>query len=182
MREGHVISAQGVSSDPGKVEVVASWKPLTTVMELRSFLGFASYYCHFHLLVAELERSKSKQSEKWLTEYQQSFGALKSKLTTAPLLTYADFSLHFILEVDVSHGGLGAVLAQEQEGKLWPIAFASQSLWPTELNPGNYCSMKLPFLALKWAMLEKFWEYLLGHKCIVFTYNNPLSQFYIAKA
>uniref|UniRef100_A0A8C2HMT4 Gypsy retrotransposon integrase-like protein 1 n=1 Tax=Cyprinus carpio TaxID=7962 RepID=A0A8C2HMT4_CYPCA len=40
----------------------------------------------------------------------------------------------------------------------------------------NYSSMKLEFLALKWAMVEKFREYLLGHKCIVFTDNNPLSH------
>ena len=44
---GHIISAEGVSTDPGKVEVVASWQPPTTILELRSFLGFASYYRHF---------------------------------------------------------------------------------------------------------------------------------------
>lgn len=48
-----------------------------------------------------------------------------TKLTTAPVLTYADFSLPFILEVDASHSGLGAVLSQEQEGKVRPIAYAS---------------------------------------------------------
>ena len=194
---GHVISAQGVSTDPGKVEVVARWQPPTTNLELRSFLGFASYYRRFvegfaklaaplHRLVAELERSKAKRSEprvseRWLTEHQQSFDALKSKLTTAPVLAYADFSLPFILEVDASHGGLGAVLAQEQGGKVRPIAFASRSLKPTERNPANYSSMKLEFLALKWAMTEKFREYLLGHKCVVFTDNNPLSHLSSAK-
>ena len=44
---GHIISAEGVSTDPGKVEAVASWQPPTTILELRSFLGFASYYRHF---------------------------------------------------------------------------------------------------------------------------------------
>lgn len=41
---GHVISAKGVSTDPAKVEVVANWQPPATILELRSFLGFASYY------------------------------------------------------------------------------------------------------------------------------------------
>ncbi|KAL0198302.1 hypothetical protein M9458_006842, partial [Cirrhinus mrigala] len=79
------------------------------------------------------------------------------------------------------HRGLGAVLSQEQEGKVRPIAFASRSLRPTERNPVNYSSMKLEFLALKWAMTEKFREYLLGHKYVVFTENNPLSHLESAK-
>lgn len=41
--------------------------------------------------------------------------------------------------------------------------------------------MKLEFLALKWAMGEKFCEYLLGNKCVVFTDNNPLSYLNSAK-
>ena len=41
--------------------------------------------------------------------------------------------------------------------------------------------MKLEFLALKWAMSEKFREYLLGYKCIVYTDNNPLSHLSSAK-
>uniref|UniRef100_A0A667X7X5 Gypsy retrotransposon integrase-like protein 1 n=1 Tax=Myripristis murdjan TaxID=586833 RepID=A0A667X7X5_9TELE len=45
----------------------------------------------------------------------------------------------------------------------------------------NYSSMKLEFLALKWAMTEKFREYLLGHRCMVFTDNNPLSYLQSAK-
>lgn len=44
---GHVISGQGVSTDPSMIEVVANWPVPTTVSELRSFLGFASYYQRF---------------------------------------------------------------------------------------------------------------------------------------
>ncbi len=110
----------------------------------------------------------------WSEQCQQSFAELKVKLTTAPVLAYADFSLPFVLEVDASYGGLGAVLSQEQGGRVRPIVYASRSLRPTERNMVNYSSMKLEFLALKWAMTEKFRKYLLGHKCIVYTDNNPL--------
>lgn len=66
-------------------------------------------------MVASKSRRVGQQVlEKWTGEHQQSFEALKSKLTTAPVLAYTDFSLPFILEVDASHGGLGAVLSQEQ--------------------------------------------------------------------
>jgi len=44
---GHVLSVEGVTVDPGKVEDVLNWKPLTTVHEVRSFLGMAGYYRRF---------------------------------------------------------------------------------------------------------------------------------------
>lgn len=195
---GHVISAQGVATDPGKIEAVTHWRCPGTVSELRTFLGFASYYRRFvegfaklaaplHRLVAEVGGSKSGKHRKqslthvWTEQCQMAFEALKRKLTSAPILAYADFSKPFILEVDASYGGLGAVLSQDFEGKVRPIAYASRGLRPSERNMTNYSSMKLEFLALKWAMVEKFREYLLGHKCIVFTDNNPLSHLATAK-
>jgi hypothetical protein len=41
---GHVISAGGVSVDPGKVRDVLNWMPPTNVSEIQSFLGLADYY------------------------------------------------------------------------------------------------------------------------------------------
>lgn len=117
----------------------------------------------------------------WTEECQASFEALKAKLTTSPVLAYADFSLPFILEVDASYGGLGAVLSQEQGGRVCLITYASHGLRPMECNAINYSSMKLEFLALKWAMTEKFHEYLIGNKCVVFTDNNSPSHLSTAK-
>ena len=44
---GHVISVEGVSVDPQKIEAVVNWKPLKNVSEVRSFLGLAEYYKKF---------------------------------------------------------------------------------------------------------------------------------------
>lgn len=196
---GHVISAEGVSTDPAKIEVVADWRRPSNVGELRSFLGFASYYRRFvegfaklagplHKLVAACSSSGPRKRAPrgftegdWTEQCQVSFKELKNRLTTAPVLAYADFSRPFILEVDASQSGLGAVLSQEHGDKVRPIAYASRSLRPTERNMTNYSSMKLEFVALKWAMTEKFREYLLGQKCIVYTDNNPLSHLTSAK-
>uniref|UniRef100_A0A3B1IT31 Gypsy retrotransposon integrase-like protein 1 n=1 Tax=Astyanax mexicanus TaxID=7994 RepID=A0A3B1IT31_ASTMX len=195
---GHVISSNGVSTDPAKIEAVAQWQRPGNVSELRSFLGFASYYRRFvegfaqlagplHKLVATLVGTKSKKGlgqalgMAWTPQCENSFEALKGKLVSAPVLAYADFSRPFILEIDASHSGLGAVLSQEHEGGVRPVAYASRGLRPPERNMVNYSSMKLEFLALKWAMTEKFREYLLGHKCVVFTDNNPLSYLQSAK-
>uniref|UniRef100_A0A9J7YG95 Gypsy retrotransposon integrase-like protein 1 n=1 Tax=Cyprinus carpio carpio TaxID=630221 RepID=A0A9J7YG95_CYPCA len=195
---GHVVSSEGVATDPSKVEAVTQWRCPTTAGEVRSFLGFASYYRRFvegfakvaaplHGLVARLTNPKRRRcseqdfADAWSIQCQQSFEELKQRLSVAPVLAYADFSLPFVLEVDASYGGLGAVLSQEQGGKVRPIAYASRGLRPTERRMDNYSSMKLEFLALKWAMTEKFREYLLGHKCLVFTDNNPLSHVLTAK-
>ncbi|KAL4007870.1 hypothetical protein ACER0C_001722 [Sarotherodon galilaeus] len=195
---GHVISCEGVSTDPAKVDAVAKWQCPRSVSELRSFLGFASYYRRFvegfatlaaplHQVVAKLAGTKTKKgsgqslSAIWTPQCEESFEALKAKLVSAPVLAYADFTRPFILEIDASHSGLGAVLSQEVEGVVRPVAYASRGLRPHERNMDNYSSMKLEFLALKWAMAEKFREYLLGHKCVVYTDNNPLSYLSSAK-
>ena len=111
---------------------------------------------------------------RWNSECQTAFDALKTKLTHAPVLGFADYSKPFILETDASHVGLGAVLSQDQESELKVIVYASRRLRPSEKNPRNYSSMKLELLALKWAVTEKFRTYLLGSKFEVFTDNKPL--------
>ena len=73
------------------------------------------------------------------------------------------------------------MLSQEREGKKVVIAYASRALRPTEKNMDNYSSMKLELLALKWSVTEKFRDYLLGSKFMVFTDNNPLSYIQTAK-
>ena len=44
---GHVVSAEGISVDPPKIEAIVDWKPPTNVTEVRSFLGLAGYYRKF---------------------------------------------------------------------------------------------------------------------------------------
>ncbi|KAL2095353.1 hypothetical protein ACEWY4_010072 [Coilia grayii] len=196
---GHVVSAEGVSTDPVKIEVVKEWRRPGHLAELRSFLGFASYYRRFvegfsklaaplHQLVGKLSgpRRKGKTppiplGEAWDGSCEDAFQSLKEKLTSAPVLAYADFQKPFILEVDASHGGLGAILSQEHGGKVRPVAFASRGLKPTERNMENYSSMKLELLAVKWAVTEKFREYLLGNQFTILTDNNPLSHLQTAK-
>ena len=79
------------------------------------------------------------------------------------------------LEVDASNQCLGAVLSQDQDGKRKVILYASRGLRKTEWNMQNYSSKKLELLAPKWAMTEKFRDYLLGSTVPVYTDNNPLT-------
>ena len=111
----------------------------------------------------------------WASEHQKAFDVLKLALTTAPVLGYPDFEREFILETDASLRGLGAVLSQvDEQGKTHIIAYASQTLRPSEKSMRNYSSAKSELLALKWAVTKKFRDYLLGLKFTVYTDNNPL--------
>ena len=98
---------------------------------------------------------------------------VRSFLGFVPILAFPNYKLPFILHTDSSTEGLGAVLYQKQEGKLRVIACASRSVTKTE---SNYPAHKLEFLVLKWAICEKFHEYLYGNTPFeVYTDNNPLT-------
>ena len=196
---GHQVSKDGIAPDPDKTKVIHDWKQPESLKELRSFLGFASYYRKFvsgfakiasplHDLVnsclSEMKKSKHPRlpfPQLWTPECQASFEAIKDKLTTTPVLGYADYSEPFILETDASLAGLGAVLSQDQNGTRRVIAYASRRLRPLERNGRNYSAMKLELLALKWAITEKFRGYLLGCQFKVITDNNPLKYLTTAK-
>ena len=106
----------------------------------------------------------------------ESFNKLKDALTSAPVLAYPDYSKSFILEMDASLKGLGAVLTQEDdEGNICIISYASHMLKSYKHSMRNYSSAKLELLMLKWAVCEKFKDYLIGSKFTVLTDNNPLT-------
>lgn len=196
---GHTITADGISTESDKVSTVVNWKEPQTVKELRTFLGFASYYRKFisgfariagplHELVNTCKQDtkvsklvQSKFLSQWTKECRLSFDTLKQKLTTAPILGFPDYTLPFILEVDASFEGLGAVLSQLQNNRKKVIAYASRRLRKPEKNMENYSSMKLELLALKWAITEKFRSYLMGSTFTVYTDNNPLVYLKSAK-
>ena len=122
----------------------------------------------------EGEASKLKNEDLTLTpEASAAFEELKMRCLTAPVLAFTDFEKPFWLETDALKEGLGAVLLQEAgDGQFHLVAFASQELKGGE---PKYHSLKLEFLALKWAMTEQFREYLQYQPFTVWTDNNPLT-------
>eukprot|EP00079_Xenopus_tropicalis_P031375 XP_017945146.1 PREDICTED: uncharacterized protein LOC108644818 [Xenopus tropicalis] len=187
---GHIVSAEGVATDPAKIEAVVNWPQPNNLTELRSFLGFCGYYrrfvegysklakpLHTLLTIPSTEEKVTKNSklpfgDKWTDACTQAFAALKKCLTEAPVLAYADPTKPYILLVDASYDGLGGVLHQEYPGGLRPVAYISRSLAASEKN---YPVHKLEFLALKWAIVDKLHGYLYGVPFEVRTDNNPLT-------
>ena len=185
---GHVVSGKGISTNPKKIEAVSKWPTPKTVYDVRSFLGFVWYYRRFiknfsritkpiREVITGLENQSKRTAKKtyieWTDAADTAFEHLKAMCVSTPILAYPDYQLPFTLHTDSSTDGLGAVLYQKQDGKLRVIAYASRSVSKAE---SNYPAHKLEFLALKWAVCEKFHEYLYGSKSFeVFTDNNPLT-------
>ena len=102
----------------------------------------------------------------------EAFQALKQACMNSPVLAFANYMKDFLLKMDTSKEGFGAVLSQKQvDGWFHPVAYGS---WALTAHEKNYCSTKLEFLALKWAVVELFKEYLLYQPFIVKIDNNPL--------
>ena len=114
-------------------------------------------------------------------EAREAFDRLKAACLQAPILAFPDFGKPFLLEMDASGKGLGAVLSQKQsDGRYHPIAYASRIMTETEQR---YHSNKQEFLALKWAVTEQFHEYLSPYgknrnEFVVRTDNNPLTYIF----
>ena len=187
------------------VTSLADKKP-TTVGEVRQLIGLLSYYRRFipkfsviasplyellqtsgnapHLSATKVRKKPSKKSNgqlpsstkiSWEDKHQEALKELISYLVNPPLMAYPDPSKPYILHTDASQLGLGAVLYQHQENKLRVIAYASRTLSPSEKSYHMH-SGKLEFLALKWAIVEQFRDYLYySPPFLVYTDNNPLT-------
>lgn len=166
--------------------------------KVRSFLGMVLYYqsfipgCSriarplFNLTAGPKRSAKGPGRHKragtfrelnpldWTPDCDVAFEELKRSLVDSVVLAHPDFERPFLLSTDASLDGLGAVLSQISDGgdKARPIAFASKAL---NHSQKKYPAHRLEFLALKWAVCDKFSHWLKGHEFTVWTDNNPLT-------
>ena len=148
---GHVISAEGVSVDPQKIEAMVNWKPPKNMSEVRSFLGLVGYNRKFvkgfSRIAAPLTKVTRKDVKYDLVDAcQQSFEELKSRLTSAPVLAMPNGKDGFVVYSDASRQGLGCVLMQNDR----VIAYASRHLKNHEENyPSHDLELAVVVFALK---------------------------------
>ena len=138
---GHVVEKGRVSSDPKKVQAVTEWPTPQSRAELQRFLGFANFYRKFIRNYSSIASplcalTSPKVPFVWTPVADKAFVSLKTAFSEAPVLVYPDAERPFIVEVDASDSGVGAVLSQKDEssGSIHPCAFFSCRLSPAERN------------------------------------------------
>jgi RNase H-like domain found in reverse transcriptase/Reverse transcriptase (RNA-dependent DNA polymerase) len=170
---GHVISSTGIATDPKKVEAMQNWPTPQNVRALRGFLGLAGYYRKFikgYGVITKplIELLKKKNVFHWSKEAAASFTALKTVLSTAPVLAMPNFTQPFVLETDASDQGMGVVLMQEKR----PIAYMSKALGTKNQALSTYEKELMALLAA----VQKWRHYLQGKPFIIKTDHISLKH------
>ena len=199
---GRLISGQGYRPDPRDTQSLEKFRtPPSNIGELRSLLGFLGYFrCYvqdfsrkvkplYDLLKGKVTKKSGKgkgsksgqqynarEKIEWSGELQVVLNEMIDYLMSPNVIAFPDFNKPFFLNCDASNQGLGAVLYQQQDGVDRVISYASRTLSDAERNYHLH-SGKLEFLALKWAITDRFADYLRWgqHQFDVYTDNNPLT-------
>ena len=136
---GHHVSEERLRPDPRLLDSIRKIPLSTTVTQVRSYLGLVGYYRRFikgFLKIATpLNRLlEKKRPSKWDDECARAYQKLKALLLQEPVVAYPEFTIPFRLYTDASNIGLGAILAQQQEGRERIICCASRTLNKAEQN------------------------------------------------
>jgi hypothetical protein len=173
---GHIVSADGIKPDPGKLQAIQQWPVPRSTTEVRSFHGLAAYYrkfiSGFSKIAAPLTQLTGSQTRfEWTAAAQQSFDALKQAMLSPPVLQpFRDTSDPIRVTTDASDVAVGAELSQYVDGAWHPVAFDSRKLSPAEKK---YPTHERELLAIIHSL--KVWRhYLEGRRFTVLTDHNSL--------
>lgn len=146
-----------------KVEAIRRSPRPKTKKEMRSFLGLVGWYRRFIPNFASIATpltnllAKAARSPiEWTGDCDTAFRSLKEKMCSSPVLQNPDFTQRFLVQVDASATGVGAVLAQGEN----PVVYISRKLL---LRETRYSTVEKECLAIKWS-LESLRYYLLGRE------------------
>ncbi|EUC53577.1 Transposon Tf2-1 polyprotein, putative [Rhizoctonia solani AG-3 Rhs1AP] len=143
---GYLITVNGISMHPSKLDTIASWPVLRSVKDIQSFLGFTNFYRRFIARYASICKPLHDLTHKEVSPGPRkplvlpdaalrAFEDLKAAFQTQPVLRHFDPALPSTLLTDASDFALSGIHCQPDEsGALHPVAFFSRKLTPAEIN------------------------------------------------
>lgn len=139
---GLIVVEGEVRMDPEKVIAVINWPTLSCRKEVQHFLGFANFYRrfieNFSSVASTLHAlTSSKTLFSWGQAGETAFQQLKRSFTTAPVVVLPDSNLQFLVEVDASDLGIGAVLSSLLPEQVLSEALGQDFVTVLPLSQGN---------------------------------------------
>jgi hypothetical protein len=135
---GHIVSAEGISMDPRKVQAILDWPTPKNRTEVLQFKGLAGFYRRgvkdFSKITAPLSVLTGNVPFTWGPREQKAFEGLKHAISTAPVLVPPDFTRSFVVRCDASQYAIGQVLSQGEGKEERVVAFESRKLNPAEVK------------------------------------------------
>lgn len=180
---GHRCTDKGILPDNSKFSTISDYPVPKDKEAAKRFVLFCNYYRNFidnfASIAAPLNKLDKKNSKfEWTNECQAAFNKLKDTLKNPPILQYPDFNKQFIITVDASKGGIGAVLSQtSDQGSDLPVSFASKSFTNGERNKAV---IEQELLAIHFG-IKHFRPYIYGNKFTVRSDHKPLQYLFSMK-
>jgi len=172
-----MLGANRLQTLPSKIKaIIEATRPITK-KQVRALIGLAGFYRKFipdfstiALPLTDLTKKGQPDKVLWTEVQQLAFEQLKPKLASGLIMKLPDMQKDFILRTDTSADGIGAVLLQDEDSKLFPVAYASRKVQERERK---YSTVERECLAVVWA-IEQFSRYLYGRAFILETDHQPL--------
>ncbi len=128
---GHVMSEEGIATDPAKVEKICNLSAPKDKWGIRSILGLENYYKRFIkiycIITAPLQELLKSVHFRWGDEQEQAIINLKDALCKAPVLAYLDPDAPYVVDTDASNLAIGGVLSLVQDGEEKVIMYGSKA-------------------------------------------------------
>ena len=181
---GHCLKQGIIGLHQDNVEKIKDAPRPSTKKQVRSFMSLAGYYRDFipnfaaiAVPLSDLTRKGQPNKVEWGEAQEKAYQTIKSYLTSEPILRLPDPAKTYFLRTDASNSGIGAVLMQKHDEKLFPVCYASKKLTGAERN---YSTIEKECLAIVWS-IKRFHLYLYGVSFVLQTDHEPLKYMNSAK-
>ena len=180
---GHVVTANGIRTDPDKVAAIRDMAAPTDVRGIRSFLGMTGYYRQFIPAYARVAKPLTELTKKgarfyWEAEHQEAWEQLRDCLISARIMAYPQVGRPYKLYTDACDYAVGAILVQEDDnGVERPVQYVSKQLSGPQLR---WATIEKEAFAVVHA-LKKLRPYLYDADFVIYTDHKPLKALFISE-